>query len=161
MIGKKCMATTLLLGILLMVTRPASCDVISGEIGASPKWGSGWLDLSKVQKFHKGDKLRLKIGGSAGMILVRVLRQGEDPSQPVGIVGDPVKVPSNKIVEVTLDQDVSHVVHISVHGKANPFGMFDLGANNGPATLLKCDYITADNQDHLKNKSRPSSRKPR
>jgi len=112
---------------------------LNGEIGASARWGSGWLNLSAARQFHRGDRLRLKLGGTAKKIVIRLLPQGADPNEPQVIVGDVTVVPDNRIVELILDTDVADVVQISVHGKSNPWGLYDLGAANGPATLLTCE----------------------
>jgi hypothetical protein len=89
--------------------------------------------------FQKGDSLRLKIGGTAKRILVRLLPEGSDPGSPIGIVGGAINVPDNRIVKVRLDYDYRNIKQISVHGHSNPWDIF-LGANNGPATLIKVEY---------------------
>lgn len=111
-------------------TRP-----LAGEIGSSSHWGSGWLDLATVTDFAAGDVLRLRIGGTASKVLVRLLPEGKFPDSTVGIVGGAVTVPENRIVEVVLDEDRKGIIQISVHGGPNPWGGFPLGGGNGPATL--------------------------
>jgi uncharacterized protein YpmB len=113
---------------------------LQGEIGSSSKWGSGWLDLSETMNFKKGDKLRLHIGGTANKILVRLLARGISPDTPSGIVDGAVEVPSNRLIELQLDSEYNNIVQISVHGHSNPWGLYNLGAQNGPATILSCEY---------------------
>ena len=133
---------TLLLVVMVFLINPQDivAETLKGEMGSSRKWGSGWLDLSGMVNFQKGDRLELQIGGTAKKVLVRLLAKGVSPDSPSGIVGGPINVPSNRIVELRLDSDYESIIQISVHGHSNPWGLYDLGAENGPATLLKVDY---------------------
>jgi len=105
-----------------------------GEIGASSRWGSGWLDLAAPTDFLKGDRIRLKIGGSASKILVRLLPKGQDPGTSIGLIGGTITVPEDRIVEVTLKYDRREIIQVSVHGGPNPWNR-PLGGGNGPATI--------------------------
>lgn len=116
-------------------------QLLAGEIGSSARWGSGWLDLATVRDFVAGDVLRLRIGGTARKILVRLLPEGEFPDSSVGIIGGVVTVPENRIVEVVLDNDRKNIIQISVHGGPNPWGRFPLGGGNGPATLESATLV--------------------
>ena len=122
---------------LLVGVNPAYSEgeLLAGQTGFSEQFGSGWLDLAPATNFEKGTVLRLKIGGTAKKILVRLLPNGQFPGSSVGIIGDAVTVPEDRIVEVKLDFSVKEVIQISVHGGPNPWGMHPLGASNGPATL--------------------------
>ncbi len=113
----------------------ASIQTLAGESGSSPRWGSGWLDLATITDFAAGDLLRLRIGGTASKVLVRLLPEGKFPDSSVGILGGPVTVPENRIVEVVLDKDRKGIIQISVHGGPNPWGKFPLGGGNGLATI--------------------------
>lgn len=115
--------------------------LLAGEIGSSPRWGSGWLDLVTPTDFSKGDRLRLRIGGTASKILVRLLPEGKFPDSSVGIMNGPITVPENRIVEVVLDMDRKDIIQISVHGGPNPWGNFPLGGGNGPAILEAAELI--------------------
>lgn len=110
------------------------CQKLVGTIGASPQWGSGWIDVSSMD-LDAGNHLRLVIGGSAEKILVRILRQGESPDSAAGIL-DQFVVPENRVIDLKLDQAFKDVHQISVHGGPNPWGQFPLGGGNGPATLM-------------------------
>lgn len=114
---------------------------LTGTIGFSSRWGSGWLDLEVVTDFRKGDRLRLTIGETADRILVRLLPKGVSPDESVGIIGGVVAVPKNRIVEVALDTDRKGITQISVHGGPNPWGRFPQGSGNGPATLEAVELI--------------------
>ena len=115
-----------------------NCYKVSGTVGASSQWGSGWIEVPATTAFKKGERLRLELGGTAAKALVRVLASGQSPDDPIGILGE-FKVPESRILEVTLQEEVKNVRQISVHGGANPWGRFPLGANNGPATLTSVE----------------------
>jgi len=114
-----------------------------GETGFSSQWGSGWIDLPTPTDFAAGDRLRLKIGGTASKIVVRLLQKGISPESSTGMLGGAIPVPENRIVEVALDTDRKGIIQISVHGGSNPWGKFPLGGNNGPATLETAELIAA------------------
>jgi len=118
-----------------------SIQILEGEPGSSPRWGCGWLDLTAPMDFSQGDRLRLKIGGTATRIMVRLLSRGMYPETSAGIVGGPITVPENRIVNITLETDRREVIQISVHGGPNPFDKFPLGGGNGPATLETAERI--------------------
>jgi len=115
--------------------------MLQGRIGHSTQWGSGWLDLTVVRDFKQGDKLRLKVGGSAKKIVVRLLSEDDSPDDPAGVDGGPIEVPQNGMVDKTLLENHSKVKQISVHGNENPWGQFPLGGGNGPATLLGAELV--------------------
>lgn len=114
---------------------------LSGEPGYLPKFGCGWVDLDTATNFHQGHRLRLKIGGTAKKILIRLLPDGSFPDSSAGIVGNPVDVPTDRIVEIELKVSHKNVIQISVHGGPNPWGRFPLGGGNGPASLEFADYV--------------------
>lgn len=115
--------------------------LLAGETGSSPKWGSGWIDLATAMDFAAGDKLRIRIGGTAKKVLVRLLPEGSFPDSTDGIVGGAFIVPGNRVVEVVLDKDRKGIIQISVHGGPNPWGKFPLGGGNGPATIESVTLI--------------------
>lgn len=107
---------------------------LTGQIGNSEQWQSGWMDLSTPFNFNNGDILKVKVGSTANKILVRLLAVNEDPNSPVGIVGT-YTVSGNREVTVNLTQNYTSIKQISVHGGSNPWGTYPLGINNGPATI--------------------------
>jgi len=116
------------------------CRSLVGKIGSSLEWGgSGWLDLDTPTDFVKGDRFRVKIVGTAAKILIRLLPKGIPPGLPQEIIGSAITVPESRIVEVSLDTDFKGIIQISVHGGPNPWGMYPLGANNGPAALAAAE----------------------
>ncbi|NQT21090.1 MAG: hypothetical protein HQ592_15385 [Planctomycetes bacterium] len=105
--------------------------LLAGELGSSSRWCSGWLDLATTTDFAKSDLLRLRIGGTATKILVRLLPKGISADRPHGIIGGAITVADNRIVEVVFDTDRKGIVQISIHGGPNPWGRYPLGASNG------------------------------
>jgi hypothetical protein len=134
-------AITVIGAVLQGVPGVACSQTVPGNPGASPQWGSGWMDLATSTDFKQGEKLRLRIGGTATKILVRFLSKGTDPNTPSGIDGEPLQIPANRIVEMTLKTDHLNVVQVSVHGGPNPWGYFPLGGGNGPAHLLSIERL--------------------
>lgn len=133
---------SLILGIVLAIAMPvlvysaeSKSVTLNGQIGSSSKWGSGWLNLTPATDFAKGDLFQLKIGGTSNKILVRLLAKGQSSDSSVGIIGDAITVPKNRIVKIKLDSAQKGIIQISVHGGPNPWGKFPLGGANGPATL--------------------------
>ena len=114
---------------------------LQGRVGASTQWGSGWIDLDVVASFKQGEKLQITVGGTAHSILVRFLPEGGNPNDPVGIDGGIIKVPENRIVQVTLQEDHENVEQISVHGGPNPWDLYPMGDDNGPAIIHNVQRI--------------------
>ncbi len=134
----KTLLALLVISATIMPLQPnaASAEPLQGSLGASPEWGSGWIDFSAPIDFKKGDKIKLTLGGSAKRVMIRLLPKGSAPDQAIGIIeGKPFDVPESRIVTITLREDHKNVTQISVHGGPNPWGLFRLGGN-GPATLL-------------------------
>jgi hypothetical protein len=121
----------------------AYSEVLQGRIGSSPEWGSGWIDLAPPVGLKRGATLNLVVGGSANRIVVRLLPEGGNPNDPVGIVEPDAPVPPSKIVLLHLMEDHPKTCQISVHGGDNPWGMFPLGRGNGPASLQSAE-VTAE-----------------
>jgi hypothetical protein len=113
---------------------------LDGIAGASSRWGAGWIDFVKPMDFETNDRLRLKVGGTAEKIIVRLLEEGQFPDEPAGIVGYSIEVPKDRIVEIVLHKAHKKIVQISVHGGPKAWH-FPLGADNGPATLVSAEFI--------------------
>lgn len=134
------------LSVMLVLTlvwiHPAFSESLKGRVGASSQWGSGWIDLEVMANFKRGDKLKLRVGGTATSIVVRFLSKGDNPNDPVGIDGGIVKIPENRVTQITLNEDHKNVVQVSVHGGSNPWNLYPMGGGNGPATILSVERIT-------------------
>jgi hypothetical protein len=114
---------------------PSCWGALTGNLGSSSRWESGWIDLTKTTSLHAGDKVRLKVGGTAEQVLVRFLSKGDSADDPEGIENSVLSVSALGFAEVTLQGDHADVTQISVHGGPKPFGLYSLGGGNGPATL--------------------------
>lgn len=113
-------------------------QTIGGKIGKSDRWGSGWIVLDNMMDFKAGCHLRLNIGGTANKALIRFLEQGESPDEPVGI-DQVIIIPKNRVVEIEVKNNYHNVIQVSVHGGPNPWGLYQLGGGNGPASLLRVE----------------------
>ena len=118
----------------------AHAERLGGTVGASEKFGSGWIDLQQPVDFGKGDRLRLIVGGNATRVVIRLLPKDKARDSSEGLLGGPVEVPKTRVVEVVLREDRLQVVQISVHGGPNPWGHFPM-PNNGPAALQSAERI--------------------
>ena len=84
--------------------------------------------------------MRLKIGGPAKLVIVRLLSKGQDPNDPSGIEGGTLRVTGSGPLEITLQSDHASVTQISVHGGSNLFNLYSLGGGNGAATLQGAEF---------------------
>lgn len=111
-----------------------NCRNIDGNIGVGDEWGSSWIDLSAPATFEAGTRLRVTlVDNRAKRVLIRLLPLGQNPGQPVGVLGT-FDVPSNRIVEVTVPDRRKSITQISVHGSPKAWH-WRLGADNGPAIV--------------------------
>ncbi|MGD0076593.1 MAG: hypothetical protein ABSD31_20025 [Candidatus Binataceae bacterium] len=136
-------ALTLGLGFVAcsLLTGLTYAEPIQGRIGASSTWGAGWVDLDHPVNFKRGDKIMLKIGGTAEKVIIRFLEKGKSPDDPVGIDSGALPVPTDRTVSIILKNDHPQTEQISVHGGEDPWGLYPLGEHNGPATLLSAERV--------------------
>ena len=108
--------------------RAARAEQLFGRIGYSTQWGSSWMDLGEEMGFHAGDVLRIVLQtDDAKRVLVRLLPFGASPDDPVGILG--VYDVKNKVVEIPIGNNISHIKQISVHGGEIAWGQTILKGN--------------------------------
>jgi hypothetical protein len=105
---------------------------LSGTIGSSSEFKSGWMDLTPPFNFMRNDSIKIEVGGSARVVLIRLLNVRDSPDSQTGIVGKPCKV-NNGEVYLKLTRDYPAIKQISVHG-GSPWGN-SLVVNNGNATV--------------------------
>ena len=137
MIVKKLRTPFVFLAILIPLAQPgaAQAENLAGVPTLGPQWGSSWIDLDPPIDFAKGERLKIAMGGNATRILVRLLPKGVSPETSEGIIGGVIKVPRSRVVEIKLAESRKQIVQISVHGGPSPWGKFQLGENNEPATI--------------------------
>jgi hypothetical protein len=108
---------------------------LAGRTGASSQWDSGWITLDAVADFKRGDQLKIRVGGTAHRMVLRLLPKGASPDEPTGVDGGVIVVPEDRVVLVALEDDHEDVEQISVHGGPSPWNLYSLGEDNGNATL--------------------------
>ena len=117
------------------VTEGQRSSALRGRIGVSHEWHSSWIDLDAVTSFTRGDKLRLRVAGTAHTIVLRLLPTGASADDPAGIDGDTIAVPKDRVVVVALQDDHANIEQISIHGGPNPWNRYPLGEDNGDPVL--------------------------
>ncbi len=129
--------------VLATVATAATAQAVDGKIGSGsgPGWQSSWLELSTPADFKKGEKLAIKVDGTAENVLIRFLPKSSDPGSPAGVEGKSRKVPSDKLIPVVLERDHKNISQISVHGGTSAWST-QLGANNGAVTIVSIDRIS-------------------
>jgi hypothetical protein len=115
----------------------AAAAPIPGAISeaAGDGWQSSWLDLNSPMSFKKDERLRFQLRGDAQKVLIRLLPSGSQPSSPDGIEGKARGVPTDGILEVTLEHNHPNVKQISVHAGKEAWGN-RLNDNNGKVRLI-------------------------
>ena len=112
---------------------------LRGSIGTSPQWKSSWLDFEQPHIFRRGDTVRILLGGDASEVIVRFLSMSDDPNSPAGVVGNPIQVTTNGTsgeITLHLDNDYNAIKQISIHGGANPWGIYQMPPDNGSPVIL-------------------------
>jgi hypothetical protein len=127
-----------------VTTQKSISILLAGSKGkaAGDGWQSAYLNLVPRRDFRVGDRLKIRLLGSAKHVLVRFLPDGTPQDKNDGIEGGIRVVNSEKILEITLATDHFDISQISVH--AGHFAWeTDLGSNNGTVTLVSIEYIKA------------------
>ncbi len=130
---------------VLLISNNSVAQDLDGFYEASPRWGSGWIDLRQPTTFESGTCLNLAIGGTATKVLVRFVQVDDDPNRPVGIVGGIRDLSGSRDVSVQLKRRFPNIKQISVHGNPKAWH-FDLGNKNGPATLEAISIVSCQSQ---------------
>ena len=134
---------TVLVASVMIIAASAYSEPLPGTTGsaAGDRWQSSWLDIKPPASFKKGETVRIKVGGNAENVLVRFLPADSDFSSSDGIEGKVRKVPSNGILEVTLERNHPNVKQISVHAGKEAWGT-PLGGNNGTVKIISIERST-------------------
>lgn len=103
------------------------------------KWQSAYMDLDPPRDFKKGDRLVIRVEGSAEWVKLRLLPQGGSPSQPTGVLGSKIKIPPGGKLEVTLPEDRPMVKQISVHAGKEAWGQVINPTGGGEVKILRID----------------------
>jgi hypothetical protein len=120
----------------------AYAEPLQGSIdkASGAKWQSSYMDLNSPRDFKKGERLKIKLQGTAEWVLVRLLPQDASPEQPTGLVGEKMRVPPGGEIEVTLQTNHPKVKQVSVHAGQEAWGKL-LGAKNGNAYIVSINVF--------------------
>lgn len=105
---------------------------------SGPNWQSAYMDLDPVRDFKKGDRVVIRVEGSAEWVKVRLLPQNGNSSQPTGLVGTKMKVPAGGKLEIILREDRPRVKQISVHAGKEAWGEV-INPKGGEIKILRID----------------------
>ena len=122
----------------VLVTKPHAAPNqgrLDCELGSSTRWGSSWCNLKPPADFSGGSTVEINIDpDGAKVVLVRFLSSGNDPNEPLGIIGGKRPVPADGKVVIKLDHDYKNIGQISVHGGPGPWD-YNLGRDNKGAVI--------------------------
>lgn len=81
--------------IAVLVCASAYADRLEGSIdqASGANWQSSYMDLKPPRDFKQGDRLKIKLQGTAEWVLVRLLPDGAKPDRPTGLIGEKMRVP--------------------------------------------------------------------
>jgi len=132
--------STLNLVAVLLAHSVANAEEIAGRAdqASGAGWQSAYMDLDPPRDFKKGDRLVIRVEGSAEYVKVRLLPQAGNPSQPTGVVGGKMKVPPGGKIELTLNEVRPKVKQVSVHAGREAWGEL-INPNGGEIRIQRID----------------------
>lgn len=97
---------------------------IAGKIdqASGSNWQSAYMDLVPVRDFRRGDRIVIRVEGSAEWVKVRLLPQNGNPVQSTGIISSRIRVPAGGRIRITLRENHPRVAQISVHAGREAWG---------------------------------------
>lgn len=92
---KRIFSVVLFATISVLVFASDHAEPLQGSIdqASGTNWQSSYMDLTRPRDFKKGERLSIKLSGTAEWVLVRLLPQDGNASQPTGLVGAKMRVP--------------------------------------------------------------------
>ena len=134
---KNFFSIVILTTISVLVYASAYAEPLQGSIdqASGTNWQSSYMDLNSPRDFKRGERLRIKLQGTAEWVLVRLLPQDGKADKPTGLVGEKMRVPPGGELEVTLQTDHPKVKQVSVHAGKEAWGKL-LGTKNGDAQIV-------------------------
>lgn len=130
----------LLVAVALFTQSTVLGTELAGKSGqaSGPNWQSAYTDLDTVRDFKKGDRIVIRVEGSAEWVKVRLLPQNGNPDQPTGLIGDKIKVPAGGKLEIILREDRLRIKQISVHAGKEAWGEV-INPKGGKIKILRID----------------------
>lgn len=127
---------------LLALSAPiaSSAEEIAGrpDQAAGPNWQAAFMDLNPPKDFKKGDRLVIRVEGSAEYVKVRLLPENGNASQPTGVVGSKMKIPPGGKIALTLMEARPKVKQISVQAGREAWGEV-INPNGGDIKIQRID----------------------
>jgi hypothetical protein len=132
--------TLSVIAVALSMSSVSNAVEIAGkpDQSAGSGWQSAYMDLDPPKDFKKGDRLVIRVEGSAEFVKLRLLPQTGNPSQPTGVLGAKMKVPPGGKIEVTLAEAHPQVKQISVHAGREAWGEV-INPNGGEIKIQRID----------------------
>ena len=129
-----------IVGVLTQVVVYA--EQLKGPIdqASGPKWQSTYMDLNPPRDFKKGERLQIKLQGTAQWVRVRLLPQHAREDRPTGALEGKMRVPPGGVLEISLRTSHVGVKQISVHCGKEAWGE-SLGEKNGEAEIVRIDVL--------------------
>lgn len=127
--------------LVALFAQPASnAEDIAGkpDQAAGSGWQSAYMDLNPPKDFKKGDRLIIRVEGSAEYVKLRLLPENGNASQPTGVLGSKMKVPPGGKIELMLTEARPKVKQISVHAGREAWGEV-INPNGGDIKIQRID----------------------
>ncbi|MEX0368599.1 MAG: hypothetical protein AB3N22_21265 [Ruegeria sp.] len=115
--------------------------------GTEPnRWCAAWWEFPVSKSFPAGTELCVRVVGQ-NSVLVRLLPEGSNPSDLVGIAGGVRQVPQNGAISVSLSQKYDRVVQISVHGCDVAWGyVLPENSSSNSVSIASVDLVSNQSQ---------------
>lgn len=128
--------------IAVLVYAPACADPLQGSIdqASGPNWQSTYMDLDPPRDFKRGERLQIKLQGTAEWVRVRLLPHDAKPEKPSGLIGGKMRVPPGGVLEVVLQKDHPKVKQVSVHAGKEAWGEL-LNPKGGGAEIVSINVV--------------------
>jgi hypothetical protein len=98
------------------------------------------MDLDPPRDFKRGERLKIKLHGTAEWVLVRLLPRDAKADRPTGLIDEKRRIPPGGEVEVTLQTDHLQVRQVSVHAGKEAWGK-SLNTKNDEVQIVSIDVL--------------------
>lgn len=128
------------LTLALSVSMPAQGAPIGGPPGQSSgaDWQSAYVNIDPPRDFHKGERLKIQVQGTAEWVRVRLLPEKAAYDSAAGLIANKMKVPPGGVLELVLKEDRPRVKQVSVHAGKLAWDEL-LNPNGGTVQIVSVD----------------------